>query len=51
MRVGVIKETGAKWLAAFYDHVHSNPDLVNGFKKAENIDALDSGVIFFSLHN
>ena len=46
MQAGVMKELGAKRLVAFYDHVCSHPELiVNGFKEAGIVDALENGVV------
>lgn len=46
MRAGIMKELGAQWLVAFYDHVCCHPDLVvNGFKEAGITDALENGIV------
>ena len=46
MPAGVMKELGAQWLLAFYDYICIHPELVvNGFKEAGIVQALENGVV------
>ena len=41
-----MRELGAQWLVAFFDHVRSHPELVvNGFKEAGIVDAIEKGEV------
>ena len=46
MKIGIMRELGARWLVAFFDHVRSHPELIrNGFKEAGIIDAIEKGEV------
>ena len=41
MRATIMKELGAMWMTALYDHLCSHPEIVtNGFKEAGIVEAL-----------
>ena len=46
MQIGIMRELGAQWLVAFFDHVRSHPHLiVNGFKETGIVDMIEKGEV------
>ena len=42
--MSVVKELSCKWITSGYNHIHCSPDILNGFKKAGIISAIEHGV-------
>ena len=52
MPAGIMKELRAKWLVAFNDYISIHPELVvNGFKEAGIVHALENGAVGSPQHN